>query len=234
MGRSRKDELRLYQEKVQRPARQAVRQRAAEAELRRKKRVAKRGHKNGGRKYARQVTEDKKSKLAAELLRQPSRRAAAEACGLSGHQAARLQQDPQVQQWIEESLEQTLAEADIEVKDVLRELARLARANMAHYTRRVGGQLVGDFSKTTYAQMAAIGEVTIEESFDDDKRHVRTKAKIHGKVQALDMLARYFKLFGDGSSAPGGGLPMGQVAPSLEVHFVTPEKKIEASSGGDD
>jgi len=85
-------------------------------------------------------------------------------------------------------------------QEVLEELTRLARANMADYMK-VGpdGDPVLDWSKLTRDQAAALIEVTVEDFLDgrgEDAREVRrVKFKLAAKIAALELLGKHHKLF---------------------------------------
>jgi phage terminase small subunit len=85
-------------------------------------------------------------------------------------------------------------------QEVLEELTRLARANMAEYMK-VGpdGDPVLNFSELTRDQTAALIEVTVEDFMDgrgEDAREVRkVKFKLASKIGALELLGKHHKLF---------------------------------------
>ena len=77
------------------------------------------------------------------------------------------------------------------------ELARMAYANMADYTRRTPeGELVVDFSNADRDALAAVQEVVVEDFVDgrgDDARDVRrVRFKLAAKQGAIERLNRMF------------------------------------------
>jgi hypothetical protein len=62
------------------------------------------------------------------------------------------------------------------------ELARMAYANIADYTRLVGSERVADLSQATREQLAAVQEITVDELANG--RH-RVRVKLHDKKAAL-------------------------------------------------
>lgn len=172
------------------------------------------------KRYRRRLTKEDKMALAADALTERDAQALGERHGIPASAArSLLRNDPIVRSYIVEKTEEKMAEAEITLEELLRELKRVALANMAHYSARQGSQLVGDFSKTTYAQMAAVSELQWDE---DEEGRIKSKVKLHAKNAALDMLCKYFKLYMEGT-LPGGN---GQAAqpPALHVTFVEAKK----------
>ena len=85
-------------------------------------------------------------------------------------------------------------------REVLIELSRIGRANMADFVRAFGcGDPVAAVDQLTPEQTAALGEVTIEQFMDgvgDDAREVRRiKFKLIAKIPALELLGKHHRLF---------------------------------------
>jgi phage terminase small subunit len=85
-------------------------------------------------------------------------------------------------------------------REVLEELTKIGRANMADFVRAFAcGDPIEAVGKLTPAQTAALGEVTVEQFMDghgDDAREVRRiKFKLIAKIPALELLGKHYKLF---------------------------------------
>lgn len=84
---------------------------------------------------------------------------------------------------------------------IISELAKIGFANMGHYIRVVDGDPVVDLSNCTPEQLAAVGEVTVEDFLDgrgDNAREVRkVKFKLLDKKGALVDLGRHLGMFVD-------------------------------------
>lgn len=84
---------------------------------------------------------------------------------------------------------------DVSVDALVRELAYMAKANMADYVRITPeGEPFVDLSEATYEMMAAIKTVTVEdvkEGRGEDQREIRkVKFDLHDKQGAIDKLMR--------------------------------------------
>jgi pimeloyl-ACP methyl ester carboxylesterase len=84
--------------------------------------------------------------------------------------------------------------------EVLVELTRIARANMADYIRAfASSNPVEAMSKLTSAQTAALAEVAVEQFMDgagDDAREVRRiRFKLVAKTPALELLGKHHRLY---------------------------------------
>ncbi len=119
---------------------------------------------------------------------------------------------------IEDFLEPAVIERAIEVSAITRakvmlELAKIAFANMEDFTRLTeDGVRVLDLSTVTRDQMAAVRDLTVEETIvgKDGKRTVRkSKLKLHSKVQALKDI--------------GVELGMFQTTSTVNMNVTTPE-----------
>jgi phage terminase small subunit len=105
---------------------------------------------------------------------------------------------------IKAAVQKTMSKLEISAENVLAEIAKLAFSNMGDYVAPSpdGTQLVPDFSKLTRDHMAAIQEITVDESAGgagDGKREriQRTKFKLADKGLNLERLGRNLKLFTD-------------------------------------
>jgi phage terminase small subunit len=127
---------------------------------------------------------------------------AAKRAGYSAHSArhtgSRNLSIPKIASAIAEAQAKRLEAVDITAEEVLRELAAIARANMLDYMRLdKDGELTVDFSRLDRIRAAALSAVTVEDVFDggENKRKVRrVKFRTHGKIGALDRLARHYGL----------------------------------------
>jgi phage terminase small subunit len=89
-----------------------------------------------------------------------------------------------------------LAALELSAEEVLRELARVARANLLDYMRIDDqGMPHVDLTGLTRDRAAAIRDIEVE-SFGEGKREgTRIRFKMHDKLAALDRLARHYGLF---------------------------------------
>lgn len=144
----------------------------------------------------------KQRKFALEWLKDCNGTQAAIRAGYSPRsarmQAARLLTKRNVQEVLSGKVER----AEISADRVLEELRRLAFSNMADYMTVDASGVSGlDLSKLTREQAAAIQEIvedTTGGSGDGERRLVlRTRFKLASKLQALELLGKYLKLFVD-------------------------------------
>lgn len=134
-------------------------------------------------------------------------------------------------------------------REVLEELSKLGRANMADYMR-VGpdGDPVLNFAELTRDQAAALVEVTVEDFLDgrgEDAREVRrVKFKLADKRGALNLLAKHLGLFKERveHSGPDGGpvevkrytdIEAARLIGRLLQKVAGPAKTDEAGEGAD-
>jgi phage terminase small subunit len=116
------------------------------------------------------------------------------------HMGSVLLSNPLVQAAIAEHRKKLIDSEGVSPEDVVRELKRLAFANMQDYMR-VGpdGDPVLDFSGLTRAQAAALVEVTVDryvEGRGEDARTVkRVKFKLADKLNALVNLGKHLGMF---------------------------------------
>jgi phage terminase small subunit len=134
--------------------------------------------------------------------------------------ASRLLTIASVAARIAELKEQAAKGAVMTAREVLEELSRLGRANMADFMK-IGpdGDPVLNFAELTRDQAAALVEVTVEDFLDgrgEDAREVRkVKFKLADKRGALDLLGKYLGLFRERvehSGADGGPIETRQVS----------------------
>jgi phage terminase small subunit len=103
---------------------------------------------------------------------------------------------------VAELKEQAAKGAVMTAREVLEELSKLGRANMADYMK-IGpdGDPVLNFAELSRDQAAALVEVTVEDFLDgrgEDAREVRkVKFKLADKRGALDLLGKHLGLFRD-------------------------------------
>jgi phage terminase small subunit len=101
-------------------------------------------------------------------------------------------------------------------REVLEELTKIARANMADFVRAFFG--CGDpaaaVDQLTPAQTAALAEVTVEQFMDgrgDDARQVRrVRFKLASKIDALELLGKHHKLYTDRVEHEYGGVGLAE------------------------
>jgi phage terminase small subunit len=115
-------------------------------------------------------------------------------------QGSRLLRDARVQELIKRKRDEQMEKLDLRPYKVLRELSLLAFSNMQDYIGvNERGQAYIDLSKVTRDQAAAIQEITSEEFMDGsgpDAREIRkTRLKIAGKRDSLELLGKYLNLF---------------------------------------
>lgn len=117
----------------------------------------------------------------------------------AGVEGSRLLANAKIRSEIDRRIAATAEKLEVTAERVVRELAKVAFANMADYMRaNADGSPVLDFSALTRDQAAALGSVTVEEFKDgrSDKREVRrTKFQMWDKPRALELLGKHFKLF---------------------------------------
>ena len=120
--------------------------------------------------------------------------------------AYKLMNRPRVKKLIEEEMAARAERCKINADEVLAELGKIARANMADYiTIQPDGTAFIDLSVLTREQAAAIQEITVDEYVEgkgEDACDVkRVKIKLHPKEPALVDLAKHLGLFPkDGST----------------------------------
>ncbi len=112
---------------------------------------------------------------------------------------------PLIQAAIADKVRRVTEKYDVSVEALVRELAYMAKANMADYVRITPeGEPYVDLSEVTYEMMSAIKTVTVEDIKDGrgpDAREIRkVKFDLHDKQAAIDKLMRKH-----GAYAPVGG-----------------------------
>jgi phage terminase small subunit len=146
--------------------------------------------------FARAIVEGKSGRAAYHAAGYTAKDRVADA------NASRLLTNANVAARIAELQKEAAKGAVMTGREVLEELSRLGRANMADYMR-VGpdGDPVLNFAALTRDQAAALVEVTVEDFLDsrgEDARQVRrVKFKLADKRGALDLLGKYHKLFAE-------------------------------------
>lgn len=144
------------------------------------------------------------AKFLKEYLKHGNATRAAISAGYSEDSAAQIGSQLLRNVEIKSAVEKSLTKMEITAEKVIHELGILAFANMGDYVSPNcdGTQLVPDFSTLTRDQLAAIQEIKVDESGGgggDGKREriQRTTFKLASKVQALELLAKHFKLLTD-------------------------------------
>ncbi len=141
-------------------------------------------------------------RFAQEVAKGKSQSDAYAAAGYkpSEHHASRLARNGKVKARVAELLERGAAKAEVTVKKIVAELAKIGFANMADYMRpNAAGDPYLDFSRLTREHAAALQEVTVEDFADgrgEDKRDVRrVKFKLYDKRAALVDMGRHLGMF---------------------------------------
>jgi phage terminase small subunit len=123
----------------------------------------------------------------------------------------RLLRLPEVRRRVQEAEEARRERNAITADRIRAELARVAFANLADLIRiQPDGAAVIDLTDATRQQLAALGEITVDEYTEgrgDAAREVkRVKVKLHDKLGALDKLAKIERLYVERveHSGPGG------------------------------
>lgn len=111
-----------------------------------------------------------------------------------------LMKKPDFSARVAELAEAAAGVAVMTAHEVLVELTKIARADMADFIRAFAcGDPVAAVDKLTPAHTAALGEVTVEQFLNgagDDAREVRRiKFKLLAKVPALELLGKHHKLY---------------------------------------
>lgn len=162
--------------------------------------------------------------------------AAAIACGYSvkyaSGQAMRLLKTAYVQRLMHEHLAEIQERAEITGEEVVRELAKIGRANMADYISLDDqGQPCYNFTNLTRDDWAAVTELHIEEVTVGTATQRKVKFKLGPKAQALHDLGEYFKLFTRKNELTGpNGTPL--VPPTVTVKF-SKKGAVNVSASGD-
>src|SRR5260370_32043021 len=133
---------------------------------------------------------------------------------------SRLMKKDEFSARIAELAEAAAQGAVMAAREVLEELTKIARANMADFVRAFFGcgDPVAAVDQLTPAQTAALAEVTVEQFMDgrgEDAREVRRiRFKLVNKIDALELLGKHHKLYIDRVEHEygGRGLPDPQAA----------------------
>lgn len=158
--------------------------------------------------------DSRRRRFVREYLKDLNATEAAKRAGYSEHtahvQGSRLLKNARIAQLLVETGKKLDDSSIMNAKEVLAELTKLSRYNMADFMRTgEDGQPRGvDISELTRDQAAAIQEVTVDTtggSGDGVRRQVlRTKFKLADKGLNLERLGRYHKLFTDKVEVSGG------------------------------
>lgn len=142
--------------------------------------------------------------------------------------AAELMRRPLVRAAIADKLREVAARSSMSADEVVAELAKIGRATMADFVKITDmGEPYVDLSNVTPENLAAIGEVTVEdytEGRGPNARNVRkVKFKLHDKLNALDKLMRHYGLYEkDNKLTVIDGRTDGQITPDM-----TPEQAAD-------
>src|SRR6266404_1840646 len=138
--------------------------------------------------FARAIVEGKSARDAYQAAGYKSKGRGADA------NASRLISNDNVARRVAELKEEAAKGAVMTGREVLEELSKLGRANMADYMRvGPGGDPVLNFAALTRDRAAALVEVMVE----DFREGRRVKFKLADKRGALDLLGKYHKLFAE-------------------------------------
>lgn len=134
---------------------------------------------------------------------------------------------PLVQAAIAEKHKERMARFELNSENILRETALVAFARMGDYVRREeDGTLAMDLSNIPEEELserlAAVSEVTFEETEDADGKVVRkTKFKLHSKLDGLEKLIKVAGLYApekiDARVLVGGAGPGGAITIDMSV-----------------
>jgi phage terminase small subunit len=119
---------------------------------------------------------------------------------------------PEFSARIAELAEQAAQVAVMTAHEVLVELSRIGRANMADFVRAFFGcgDPVAAVEQLTPAQTAALAEVTVEQFMDGRGEHAREvrriRFKLVSKIDALELLGKHHKLYADRVEHEYGGV----------------------------
>ena len=114
--------------------------------------------------------------------------------------ASQLLSNRKVQALLAKLTKEKADKLDLDAEKVLSELSRMAFSNLLDYgTVTDDGGFVIDLSALNREQAAAIHEITVDEYMEgrgEGARTVkRTKFKLASKINALELLGKYLKLF---------------------------------------
>jgi phage terminase small subunit len=120
--------------------------------------------------------------------------------------ASRMLRNAKVQVEIEEITQERLKRLEVTAGNVLRELAKIAFANIGDYLAvQDDGSISIDLSRIGPLEAAAITDLKIEEcvtgSGQNQKRFRRTRLRLTSKTTALELLGKHLKLWTDRSSS---------------------------------
>ena len=145
-------------------------------------------------KHTRPSTELKHTKFVSALIENPCVEDAGRAAGVGKRQAIRLMQDERVQELLQEKFDEYALSAD----RVLREISLRAFNNIGNLLKfNEDGVPSYDLSHATREQLAAVVEVTVDEtggSGDGERAVRRVRIKMADQLKALEMLAKHLHL----------------------------------------
>jgi phage terminase small subunit len=112
-----------------------------------------------------------------------------------------------------------LAALELTAEEVLRELARVARANLLDYMRIDDkGMPEVDLAGLTRDKAAAIRDIEVEEFGEGKSEGRRVRLRMHDKLAALDRLARHYGLFREATSPADEDAADRDAAPDKPQH----------------
>lgn len=125
---------------------------------------------------------------------------------------------------IAEKQKERMARFELSADNIIREIAHVGFARMGDYVKREeDGTLSMDLTKIPENELsdrlAAVSEVTFEETEKDGQIDRKIKFKLHPKLDALDKLMKRFGLYAPDKmelSGPGGS-PIGVVQATMSV-----------------
>lgn len=144
--------------------------------------------------FVREYLVDRNGTRAAIAAGYASRSASVTSC--------RMLRNVKVQAEITELTQERLKRLEVTADNVLRELAKIAFANIADYLAvQDDGSVSIDLSRIGLIEAAAIADLKIDEcltgSGQDQKRFRRTRLKLASKTTALELLGKHLKLWTD-------------------------------------
>ena len=103
---------------------------------------------------------------------------------------------PKVQAYLKRVMNKTADRLQITHDMILRELAKVAFANMGNYYNEHG--VLKPMTELTPDEKAAINQYQVLDATDDDGRHIGelSRIKLHNKMSALDKIARHLNFYG--------------------------------------
>jgi phage terminase small subunit len=140
--------------------------------------------------------------------------------------ASRWLRNADVQDRVEQSLGRMAQKYELSAEKVIRELCKLAFANIADYVEiNQEGVAFLSLSEITRDQAAAIREITLESCAQGPMKDGNVRRTLHlrlsDKVRCLELLGKFLKLFGKGGAS---------ASEPVRVIIVDPPRRLPASA----